>query len=326
VDFNNDGLLDLISGDRNGFISFFSRNPDQTLSTEPQLIADGALIDVGNNSAPCIVDWNEDGLLDLVVGQESPGNIRLYLNSGSASSYLFTTFQLLKCGGTNIKYSRCVPHIVDLNQDGKKDIVIGEDYGYVYYLENTRTNASPTFTVAVKLESDGAPISWPSGQTDTRVWVDDWNGDGVLDLLLGNYAKNLYLYRGINTDTLIADSHIIPETGGTVVFDLKAGTDHAGRNYLLLGTTTGTTPGTPLPGGLVTLPLNWDPLADLILLLLNSTVFSNFYGQLDVNGESTATLNMPSLPGIAGTLMHYGYCLNKPFDFVSTTVEIEVVP
>lgn len=326
MDFNDDGLLDLISGDRNGFISYFKRLPDRTLTEEPDLVANGTTIDVGNNSAPHVVDWNEDGLLDLIVGQESPGNIRVYLNSGTPSSYVFTNYTTVSAGGTTVKYSRCMPHVTDLNQDGKKDIVLGEDYGYVYFLENTRTNASPAFAAAVKLESDGAPISWPSGQTDTRVWADDWNGDGTPDLLLGNYAKNLYVYYGINQDTLIADSHTISETGGTVVFDLKAGNTNAGRNYLLLATTSGTSPGTALPGGIVTLPVNWDPLTDLVLLLLNTAVFSNFYNQLDANGEATATLNMPAIPGIAGTLMNYAYCLNKPFDFVSNPVEIEVVP
>ena len=40
---------------------------DIVVTAEPDIIANGATIDVGYNSAPCTVDWDEDGLLDLVV-------------------------------------------------------------------------------------------------------------------------------------------------------------------------------------------------------------------------------------------------------------------
>jgi hypothetical protein len=216
--------------------------------------------------------------------------------------------------------------VCDLNQDGKKDLVIGEDYGYVYYLENMGTNAAPEFRTAVKLESDGAPISWPSGQTDTRAWVDDWNGDGKLDMLLGNYAKNLYIYYNEDTEPLITDSATLPEAGGTVHFVLDATPDMGNRNYLVLGSVSGTSPGIPLPGGLVTLPLNWDPFTTLLMGLVNTPVFDDFMGTLNVDGKALASLNLPSTTNTAGIVMYYAYCLNKPYDFVSNPVEVEIVP
>jgi hypothetical protein len=194
VDFNDDDLLDLIVGDRDGFINHFRRKPDQTLTAEPDIVANGTTIDMGTNSAPFIVDWNEDGLLDMVVGNESPGHVRIYLNSGTPLSYLFTTYTTVMKGGTMVTHSRSCPHVADLNLDGKKDVIIGEDYGSVYYLKNVGTQAAPLFNTEVKLNANGSPITWPSGQTDTRVWVDDWNEDGLPDLVLGNYAKNVHLY------------------------------------------------------------------------------------------------------------------------------------
>jgi hypothetical protein len=323
VDFNGDGRLDLISGDRNGFINYFTRKPDQTLTAEPDIIANGTTIDVGYNSAPCTVDWNEDGLLDMVIGNDTTETLWLYLNSGTTTNYLFTNYTEIKVGGVPIKYSRCVPHVVDLNKDGMKDLVIGEDYGYVYYLENVRANATPMFDVAVRLESDGAPISWPSGQTDTRVWVDDWDEDGYLDLLLGNYAKNLYLYRG--AESLMADTSTVPETGGTVNFTLYAGSANGGRNYFVAGGASGTSPGVQLPGGLVVLPINWDWYSKLVLSLKNTPIFSDFLGVLDSEGLGSAQLNVPALPaGSAGLTTHYAYCCFYPYDYVSNPVSIEI--
>ncbi|MHC4946269.1 MAG: hypothetical protein ACYTG7_24920, partial [Planctomycetota bacterium] len=106
-------------------------------------------------------------------------------------------------------------------------------------------------------------------------------------------GTRLQPYTGVFGDsalapTLLADTHEISETaGGQVNFSLKAGEDQANRTYLLLGTVSGTDPGTPLPGGLATLPLNWDPFTDVVLLLLNSPVFLNFLGSLDANGQAS---------------------------------------
>ncbi|MGC9366922.1 MAG: FG-GAP-like repeat-containing protein [bacterium] len=197
MDFNDDGYEDLIVGDRNGYVNYFSRLSDGSLTAQPDITANGSTIDVGTNSAPFIVDWNNDGLLDLVIGSESTGiPLRLYLNSGSASSYNFTTYENILCGGSPINWSRCCPHVCDLNQDGKKDVICGEDYGHIYYYENVGSDSSPLFSQALMLESNGSAIAWPSGQTDTRVWIDDWNEDGCPDMLLGNYIQYVYLYLG----------------------------------------------------------------------------------------------------------------------------------
>ncbi|MHC4944138.1 MAG: M28 family metallopeptidase [Planctomycetota bacterium] len=125
--------------------------------------------------------------------------------------------------------------------------------------------------------------------------------------------------------TLFTDTCIIPESGGTANFTLDAGSHNAGRDYILVGSVTGTEPGTPLPGGHVTLPLNWDWFTDFVIALINTPVFLNFLGTLDTSGTATAQLNAPPAPGFAGITMHYAYALNNPWDFVSNPVAIEVV-
>ena len=96
---------------------------------------------------------------------------------------------------------------------------------------------------------------------------------------------------------------------------------------ILLGSITGTSPGTPLPGGLATLPLNWDAYTDFMVGLLNTPLYSGFLGSLDAAGESAAQLNAPALPtGFVGVEMFYAYCLNNPFDFASNSAMVEIVP
>ncbi len=65
--------------------------------------ADGKAISVEiGHLAPCVVDWNNDGRKDLVVGQFKEGNIRLYLNEGSDAEPLFNSFEYLEAGGEKI--------------------------------------------------------------------------------------------------------------------------------------------------------------------------------------------------------------------------------
>ncbi|MHC4942420.1 MAG: hypothetical protein ACYTG7_05310 [Planctomycetota bacterium] len=127
---------------------------------------------------------------------------------------------------------------------------------------------------------------------------------------------------------LVADNHeISARFGGVVNFSLLAGDDNANRNYLLLGTASGTSPGTLLPGGLATMPLNWDALTDVVMLLLNTSLFSNFLGVLDGAGQAAAQIDAPPLPGVAvGAELDFAYALNNPFDFVSNPEHITIVP
>ncbi len=51
---------------------------------------------------PCVVDWDGDGVKDLVIGQFSSGKIRFYPNSGSNENPVFTNYSFLKAGGIDI--------------------------------------------------------------------------------------------------------------------------------------------------------------------------------------------------------------------------------
>lgn len=129
------------------------------------------------------------------------------------------------------------------------------------------------------------------------------------------------------TNKLSCDVYTVSETGGTVNLGVWAGTDQVLRKYLIVGGMTGASPGTTLPGGLV-LPVNWDAFTDNVFFpLLNTPVFSNFYGTLGVDGSATAQLNLPALPaGYVGSVLTFAYCMRNPWDFVSNSVEIEIVP
>ena len=59
-------------------------------------------LDVGKNSIPCVVDWNNDGRKDLLMGEFTYGYITLYLNSGTDLNPVFNFGTKVQSGGAPI--------------------------------------------------------------------------------------------------------------------------------------------------------------------------------------------------------------------------------
>lgn len=114
-------------------------------------------------------------------------------------------------------------------------------------------------------------------------------------------------------------------TGGTANFTLRASRGEARRIYVLLAGLSGTTPGTLLPGGSATLPLNLDALSSLSIDPSASAVFANFLGVLSTAGTANAKLILPKVPGTAGLKVYFAYALANPWNFASTPATIAIV-
>jgi len=182
----------------------------------------------------------------------------------------------------------------------------------------------------------------PLGETAyfrAEAYAFDPNGPVPLAGDVSNYSYNAvtndYNYRcftnpiWVTTVGLGADvSQISASSGGSVNFTLYASPENSGRSYILLGTVSGVSPGIVLPGGLSTLPLNFDIFTMLIAANLNSPMFHDFMGVLDAKGGAAATLNTfgPLPSGMVGVTLSFAYALNKPWDFASNPVEILVTP
>ncbi|MFH2000276.1 MAG: SBBP repeat-containing protein [Planctomycetota bacterium] len=133
----------------------------------------------------------------------------------------------------------------------------------------------------------------------------------------------------VATHGLYCDKYsLTAATAGTIDFNLLAGTENASNEYLLAAGISGSSPGVTLPTGLV-LPLNWDFVSDLSVLLNNTAYFFDFMGTLDADGSATARFEWPGIPGSAGMSLNFAFCTRDPdegFNFVSNPVEIELVP
>ena len=65
-----------------------------------RLLAGGKPIDVEiGHAAPYVVDWDGDGVRDLLVGQFGQGRCRIYKNTGSNKEPKFGEYTLFEAGG-----------------------------------------------------------------------------------------------------------------------------------------------------------------------------------------------------------------------------------
>jgi len=114
--------------------------------------------------------------------------------------------------------------------------------------------------------------------------------------------------------SLWADGNALSvSAGGTIQWDLMAGSSQAGQQYFVLGSISGSAPGFTKNGLVV--PLNWDVYSDFTLELANTPVLTDTFGTLDGNGRAVASLNLPAglLPATAiGAVLHHAALAVNP--------------
>jgi parallel beta-helix repeat protein len=229
--------------------------------------------------------------------------------------------------------------VVDNNQYGI-DFGLGEnntvkgnlvaENGHGFYYLNTYDNliySNSFINNTLNAYAEGGTFyteNPPGGNYWSDYTGEDLDLDGLGDTphVLPGGASDIYpLMWPPGGGALWADDFFIPLSGGaTITFKIHAGRPEAERAYILLAGISGTQPGTLLPGGLATLPLNWDFMTDLVLAYLNTSLFDQFMGTLDAESNAEAHLVLPplearSLEALGG--MHFAYTLASPYDYVS---------
>jgi len=153
-------------------------------------------VNAGPRASLDVVDWNNDGRLDLVVGAMD-GKVRVLLDEAASGEPDFRSVIVVQDGAADLTVptARSSPAVYDLDGDGRKDLIAGNTAGQVLFYANTGTDAAPAFDTSTPLQSGGVPIDLP-GTPRSRPWVGDYNADGAADLLVGAYDGLVRLVAG----------------------------------------------------------------------------------------------------------------------------------
>lgn len=143
---------------------------------------------------PTVADLDRDGDLDLLVG-ENNGAMQYFQNTGSASNPQFAA-PVKNSFGLVSTIDFAIPVFVDIDGDGDMDLLVGESYGAMQYFQNTGSASSPQFA---------APQKNPFGLVSTYYIATpafaDLDGDGDLDLLVGEYYGGMQYFKNTGSAT-----------------------------------------------------------------------------------------------------------------------------
>ena len=219
MDYDNDGTDDVISASYPGDMYWWKGQGDGTFGGASQLKNEkgevllpweplpeqyreraGTDIKEIHSTTAHLHDMDADGDLDLWIGSRLDGAFRIE-NIGTRSEPVWssTCTRLVDSagdpiggwddGGSNI-------HFADWNGDGVSDVIYGGENGAVRYCRNSGDEHKPVLDPPVVLIPDMSrdemfsKLETPSRSASRcKVHVVDWDGDGLNDLLVGDFGS-----------------------------------------------------------------------------------------------------------------------------------------
>ena len=220
ADFDGDGDLDLICGE---FLDGFTYFENLGTRTQPRYAAGRRLLHQRQRLTmdlemivPVAIDWNRDGHVDLIVGDED-GRVAWVQNTGKLSDSRTPQFlppQYFQQQAAEVKSGAlATPVGFDWDGDGDDDILCGNTAGYVEFFENLSGPRveRPKFAAPCRLQAGGKTLrimAGPNGSIQgpaeakwgyTTLSVADWDEDGLPDLIVNSIWGKVNWYRNTGT-------------------------------------------------------------------------------------------------------------------------------
>ncbi|MFN4299289.1 MAG: T9SS type A sorting domain-containing protein [Thermaurantimonas sp.] len=212
IDIDKDGKRDLIVSPRqfNGkmknsvwYLKNVATGPGAQFQLQTKSFLQDQTINLEYCAYPLIKDLDGDGKPDLIVGHhghEVDSSVyrgRLYffknISSGSMPAYVLSDTNLANTWQLNS--ANVYPALGDLDGDGDLDLIVGLANGTLSYFQNTGSATNPQWAAPVNNYAGIQAGQWAAPE------LVDVDGDGLLDLLVGNRTGYLLYYRNTGTAT-----------------------------------------------------------------------------------------------------------------------------
>lgn len=208
VDWDGNGVLDLVVGNSEGFVLFFKNigtNDAPAFLPGERILAGGKEIQiqagysgsiqgVGESRwgyvSPTVVDWTGNGLLDIVMG-DITGNYTVYINRGTKTNPKLDAPKSIFCDGLELHGTwRSRAAVGKFGNRTAMAIVDSDDEFHLYWkIDDYNVEDGGKL-----LLNDGSKIitsaDYGGGTGRCKLDFFDWDDDGKLDLIIGNGRRS----------------------------------------------------------------------------------------------------------------------------------------
>ncbi len=209
MDLDGDGIKDIVSGSWPGEIFLFRGRPDGSFAAPEKLKdKDGNVINVGGGVHETATEILITG--DAQFKEDKDGHYVEY----RGKIYRDTPEKQVLVTGCASSVA-----VADWNGDGLLDLIVGDISGHVSVYLNEGTKQHYAFGKPIRLKANGKEIAVPHG--DAGPCVADWDGDGLLDLIVGCGDGSVIFYRNIGTarEPKLAEGQVLIPPG-KIEYDL----------------------------------------------------------------------------------------------------------
>ncbi|MCM1532622.1 MAG: T9SS type A sorting domain-containing protein [Bacteroides sp.] len=209
ADIDGDGQDEMVLGMEDGRLWLFRLHGNGEEADLLDSLFLGA--ELSGFSTPALFDLNQDGLLDLIVGEKqrswqvngkriTKGSLSLYQNTGVKKNGALPEFTLItdSLGGVDVidrEFSNFGYSQPSFHRDERGEILLacGSENGEVFLYDRISGNLNGTFRLLGKASANRHTLNVG---IHAAPLLHDWNGDGLPELIIGNQCGGLQYLDG----------------------------------------------------------------------------------------------------------------------------------